>query len=141
MQHHAQSLIARPLVASAVLVSLFAAGVFAAVLVLSSVQLAAHHGWGGYQDATTDITGTVESPVSLSGPHANMKIKVDGKVWDVVLAPPPRAQAAGLKEGMIPVGETVTVHGNRHRDPKKLEIKTSRLTWKDKVFAVYPDRL
>ena len=41
---------------------------------------------------------------------------------------------------MIPVGEKVTVHGNRHRDPKKLEIKTSRLTWNGKVYAVYPDR-
>src|SRR5437763_13252006 len=111
-----------------------------AIVSLSSVSLRAHHGWGGYQDATTEITGTVESPVSVSGPHASMKIKVDGQVWDVVLAPPARAQQAGLKEGMIPVGEKVTVHGNRHRDPKKFEIKTSRLTWKDKVFAVYPDR-
>ncbi len=107
---------------------------------LASVPVRAHHGWGGYQDSTTDISGTVESPVSLAGPHATMKIKANGQVWNVVLAPPARSEAAGLKEGMIPVGETVTVHGNRHRDPNKLEIKTSRLTWKDKVFNVYPDR-
>jgi hypothetical protein len=112
-----------------------------AVMSLSSVPAGAHHGWGGYEDKTTDITGTVESPVSVSGPHATMKIKVDGQVWDVVLAPPPRAEQAGLKNGMIPVGEKVTVHGNRHRDPKKFEIKTSKLTWNGKVFAVYPDRV
>jgi len=119
---------------------LLAGGALLALAALSSVRVDAHHGWGGYQDATTDITGTVESTVNVSGPHASMKIKVDGQVWDVVLAPPPRAEQAGLKTGMIPVGEKVTVHGNRHRDPKKFEIKTSRLTWKDKVFAVYPDR-
>src|ERR1043165_1904944 len=100
----------------------------------------AHHGWGGYEDKTSEITGTVTSPVSLAGPHATMKVKVDNQVWDVVLAPPPRSEQAGLKEGMIPVGETVTVHGNRSRDPKKFEMKTSRLTWKNKTFNVYPDR-
>jgi hypothetical protein len=117
-----------------------AAGAVLAALSLSSVPVSAHHGWGGYLDATSDITGIVDSPVSMSGPHATMKVKVDGQVWDVVLAPPPRAAQAGLKDGMIPIGEKVTVHGNRHRDPKKFEIKTSRLTWNGKVFAVYPDR-
>src|SRR6185436_12421098 len=112
-----------------------------AVAVLSSVPAFAHHGWGGYADKTSEITGTVESPVSMAGPHASMRVKgADGHVWDVVLAPPPRAQQAGLKEGMIPVGEKVTVHGNRHSDPKKFEMKTSRLTWNGKVFNVYPDR-
>jgi hypothetical protein len=41
---------------------------------------------------------------------------------------------------MIPVGATVIVHGQKHRDPKKFEIKTTRLTWNNKVFNVYPDR-
>jgi membrane protein implicated in regulation of membrane protease activity len=119
---------------------LLAGGAVLAAMFLWSAAVSAHHGWGGYQDSTSDIVGTVASPVSMSGPHATMKVKVDGQVWDVVLAPPARAAQAGLKDGMIPVGEMVTVHGNRHRDPKKLEIKTSRLTWNGKVFAVYPDR-
>jgi hypothetical protein len=110
-----------------------------AALVFSAPALA-HHGWGGYAQKTSEISGTVESPVSMAGPHAPMRVTVDNQVWDVVLAPPARAQQAGLKEGMIPVGEKVTVHGNRHNDPKKFEMKTSRLTWNGKVFAVYPDR-
>jgi hypothetical protein len=126
--------------ASRVVRGFLAAGALLAAVSLSSVPASAHHGWGGYQDTTTDITGTVDSPVSMAGPHATMKIKVDGQLWDVVLAPPARAAQAGLKDGMIPVGEKVTVHGNRHRDPKKFEIKTSKLTWNGKVFAVYPDR-
>ena len=119
---------------------ILAGGVILAAISLVPVAVSAHHGWGGYAESTSEITGTVESPVSMAGPHASMKVKVDGKVWNVVLAPPPRSQAAGLKDGMIPVGEKVTVHGNRHLDPKTFEIKTSQLTWNGKVYKVYPDR-
>jgi phage-related protein len=34
----------------------------------------------------------------------------------------------------------VKVHGHKHRDAKKLEIKTERVTWNGRVFNVYPDR-
>ena len=116
-------------------------GVLVLAMLCAAMPASGHHGWGGYLDQTTDISGTVESPVSLAGPHATMKIRAgDGQVWDVVLAPPARTERAGLKEGMIPLGAQVTVHGNRHRDPKRLEIKTSRLTWNGQTFNVYPDR-
>jgi hypothetical protein len=118
-----------------------AAATCAAIALFLSVPAIAHHGWGGYSDKEFEISGTVESPVSLAGPHATMKIKVDGKIWDVVLAPPARTENAGLKEGTIPVGATVTAHGHRHQDPNRLEIKTERLTWNGKVFNVYPDRV
>jgi hypothetical protein len=118
----------------------FVVGVLAAVVLLSSPTVSAHHGWGGYLDTEFEITGVVESPVSLAGPHASMKIRADGHVWDIVLAPPPRSQQAGLKDGMIPVGSKVTAHGHRHRDNNRFEVKTERLTWGDKVFNVYPDR-
>jgi len=112
-----------------------------AVVVLAlSAPLLAHHGWSGNSDKEFVITGTVEKGVSLAGPHATMKIKADGHVWDITLAPPPRTQAAGLKEGAIPVGATVTIQGHRNLDAKKYEIKTERVTWNGKVFAVYPDR-
>jgi hypothetical protein len=78
--------------------------------------------------------------VAQSYPHATMKIRVDGQVWDVVLAPPARTASAGLREGIIPVGARVTVHGHRHRDPKRFEIKTERVQWGDRLFNVYPDR-
>jgi hypothetical protein len=38
------------------------------------------------------------------------------------------------------MGATVTAHGHRHKDAKKFEIKTERLTWGSRVFNVYPDR-
>ena len=110
------------------------------VLLASSVLVQAHHGWAGYGGPEFEITGTVESPLNLAGPHATMKVNVDGKIWNVVLAPPPRTTQAGLKEGVVPVGAKVTAHGHRHRDPNVLEIKTERLSWNNRVFNVYPDR-
>ena len=115
----------------------------AALIALSvaAIPVSAHHGWGGYLETTTDVSGTVETTVSLAGPHATLKVKdAEGHVWDVVLAPPAGSSRAGLKDGMIPVGAKVVAHGNRHRDPKKFEIKTTKLTWNGKVFNVYPDR-
>jgi hypothetical protein len=118
-----------------------AGAVLAVVLSLAPLPAGAHHGWGGYVDGLSDFTGTVESSVTTAGPHASLRVKAaDGKVWDVMLAPPAATERAGLKNGMIPVGETVIVHGQRHRDPAKFEIKTTRLTWNGKVFNVYPNR-
>lgn len=112
----------------------------AAAVVLSLATVDAHHGWGGYEQRDSELTGTVEVPVSTAGPHATMRVRVGEQLWDVVLAPPARTIAAGLKEGVIPVGAQVVIHGHKHRDSKKLEIKTERVTWNSRVFNVYPDR-
>jgi hypothetical protein len=113
----------------------------AAAIVLFTAGTSAHHGWSGYQDAQFELTGTLETDVNLGGAHATARVKdAEGKVWDVVLAPGTRTQATGLKGGVIPLGAKVTATGHRHRDPKKFEIKTEKLTWNGKVFNVYPDR-
>jgi len=114
----------------------------AALALLTPRIVSAHHGWGGYLDAEFEISGTVETPVSLAGPHATMTIKgTDGHTWLLTLAPPPRTSAAGLKDGMIPAGTKVTAHGHRHRDANRYEVKTERLTVDGKTYNVYPDRV
>jgi hypothetical protein len=113
----------------------------ASILALTlALPAPAHHGWAGNQDEEFEITGVVETGVSLAGPHGTMKIRVDNQVWDVTLAPGARTSQAGLKEGVIPVGAKVTVHGHRNRDPKRFEIKTERVIWNGRTFNVYPDR-
>ncbi len=107
---------------------------------LSAAPAFAHHGWSGNQDEEFELTGVVAQGVSLAGPHATMKIQADGKLWDLTLAPPARTQAAGLREGTIPVGATVTIHGHRNRDANRFEVKTERVTWNGHTFNVYPDR-
>jgi len=120
----------------------FSLGLAAGLLAisLSAPPAWAHHGWAGNSDEEFELTGTVQTGVSLAGPHATMKLLVDGKVWDLTLAPPAATERAGLKEGIIPVGAAVTIHGHRNRDPKKLEVKTERIIWNGRTFNVYPDR-
>jgi hypothetical protein len=112
---------------------------FALATVLA-IPAYAHHGWGGNSEQQSELTGTVEVPVSLAGPHATMKLRVDGQVWDITMAPPNRTQASGLREGVIPAGATVTVSGHKNKTPNRFEMKTERVTWNGKVFAVYADR-
>lgn len=108
-------------------------------LFLSTAALG-HHGWAGYGQEQFELTGTVETSVNLSGPHATMQIRVDGQLWDVTLGPSGRTARAGLKEGVIPVGAQVTVTGHRNNDAKRFEVKTERVTHEGKVYNVYPDR-
>ena len=112
----------------------------AAAALLAATPAFAHHGWGGQEEQVTDLTGTVVQGVNMSGPHATMKIKVKNDVWDLTLAPPPRAARAGLKEGLIPVGDTVTVRGNRNLDHARHEMKTIYVKHGAAEYHVYPDR-
>jgi hypothetical protein len=111
-----------------------------AAFAVAVLPAAAHHGWSGNSQEEFELTGTVEQAVSLAGPHATMKVRAQGQVWDITLAPPPRTQAAGLTEKAIPVGAEVKIHGHRNSDPKRFEVKTERVTWNGKTFNVYPDR-
>jgi hypothetical protein len=115
---------------------------FVVVLGTSGAPAFAHHGWGGQGTENFELTGKVEKAVSLAGPHATMQVKDKaGQLWDITLAPPARTDRAGLKEGTIPVGATVTIRGKRNMDPKKFEVKTERVTYAGKNYDVYPDRL
>ncbi len=116
-------------------------GIRIGILAISVSAIAiAHHGWAGNGDDEFELTGKVEAGVSLAGPHAGMKIRAEGEVWDITLAPPARTEKAGLKEGTIPVGATVKVQGHRNKDPKRFEIKTERVIWNGTTYNVYPDR-
>ena len=112
-----------------------------AVLALVEMPLLAHHGWGENETKISEITGTVTSGLNLSGAHATMKIKdAEGHIWEVTLAPPARTKQAGLKEGSLPVGATVMIHGNRNKNPKTFEMKVTRLTHNGTLYKIYPER-
>ena len=112
----------------------------AAAFALAASPAFAHHGWGGQEEAVTTLNGTVVQGVSLAGPHATMKIKVGNDVWDLTLAPPARTERSGLKEGLIPVGATVMVRGNRNSDHNRHEMKTIYIKQGTTEYHVYPDR-
>ena len=89
-------------------------------LALSALPLSAHHGWSNYGTEEFTLTGAVDTTVSYAGPHATMKVRANGQVWNIVLSAGTRVAAAGLKEGMIPVGSQVTILGSRAKNGSNL---------------------
>lgn len=112
----------------------------AAFVSLIALPAWAHHGWGGNSNEVSTMTGMVVEDVKLAGPHATMKINVEGKVWNLTLAPPFRTSSSGLKPNVIPLGSMVTVQGNKNMDAARMEMKTVRVTFGDKRYTVYPER-
>ena len=112
----------------------------AAIVGVLSLRAGAHHGWSGYETKEFEVSGRVSAPLTLAGPHATMKITVEGQVWNLTLAPPAATVKSGLREANIPVGATVMVHGHRSVNPKIFEVKTERIVYNGKTFNVYPDR-
>ncbi|MFK7829383.1 MAG: hypothetical protein AB8B57_06355 [Congregibacter sp.] len=111
------------------------------VLIALAQSVLAHHGWSGNTAGNIEITGVIESGVSLSGPHGTMQIRdAKGQLWNITLAPGPRTHRSGLKESTIPVGATVTVQGQRNADSQQYEAKVRRVIWNDTEFDVYPSR-
>jgi hypothetical protein len=117
-----------------------AAAALVLTLALGAPAALAHHGWSGYLDDDFVLTGVVEE-IELGQPHGHLMVHADGGMWDVVLGPPARNQRAGINDGVIKVGDTVTAQGKRHRDPERHEMKTERLTVGEKVYDIYPERL
>ena len=120
--------------------ALTVSGVGLALLLGASVSANAHHGWGWYGGEPFELTGTVEE-INLGGPHGQLKVRADGQLWDVVLAPPGRNARAGLTEAeQIGIGTEITARGHRWKDGPRLEIKTERLVVGDRTFDLYPNR-
>jgi hypothetical protein len=118
----------------------FAAGAGLAVLIGSVLPAQAHHGWGWYGAEPFELTGTVED-ANMGGPHGQLKLRVNGELWDVVLAPPGRNNRAGLTNEIIEVGMEVTARGHRWQDNEaRLEMKTERLVVGGTTYDLYPER-
>ena len=114
----------------------------ATTLSLGALQASAHHGWAGQQTEQFELSGKLQTDVSLAGAHGSMQIVDDkGQVWDITLAPAARTERAGLKPGVIPLGAAVTISGHRSSDLQRFEVKTERVTYNGHNYDVYPDRL
>jgi hypothetical protein len=113
------------------LISAAVAVLFAIVVASSTARLAAHHGWTGYSETETKLTGTIEM-FSYENPHASVDLNVDGKRWHVVLAPPSRMQSRGLQKDMLKVGSKATVDGYVHKSIAT-ELRAERIIIGDKT--------
>lgn len=116
------------------------AALTAAALIAAASPAVAHHGWGDYQEGESTVSGVVQA-ASLGNPHGALRVRdAQGRVWDVVLAPPARIAQSGLTAAAVPVGARVSASGHRHKEAARLEIKTERLTVADRTYDLYPDR-
>jgi hypothetical protein len=91
-----------------------------------AARLAAHHGWTGYQEKETSLTGTIAA-ASYENPHGQVDLSVGGKKFQVVLAPPTRMQSRGLQREMLKVGAEATVVGYIHKTNPS-ELRAERIT-------------
>jgi hypothetical protein len=86
-----------------------------------------HHGWANYdQTKTLNFNGEILES-SYENPHGMLKLKVDDKTWNVVLAPPARMEGRGLTNDMLKKGVTATVVGYPHKTVKD-EMRAERIT-------------
>ena len=98
----------------------------AALLAAGSVALA-HHGWGEYDAAKVMTVASPIETVMPGNPHVSVRLKHDGKLWTVVLAPPSRMSSRGLPPESLKAGLAVTVEGYpaKNGDP---EMRAERIT-------------
>lgn len=85
-----------------------------------------HHGWANYdQTKTMNLTGKIIE-ASYENPHGMMKLKVEDKTWNVVLAPPSRMESRGLTQKILTEAKTATVVGYPHKTIKD-EMRAERI--------------
>jgi hypothetical protein len=102
---------------------------------LSATLAFAHHGWSSYDEKTElNVDGTIRE-ATWGNPHGTAKLEVDGKVWDVVLAPTSRMQARGLTEAMLAPGTKARVVGYPHRQQAS-EMRAERITIGDRTVEL-----
>lgn len=107
-----------------------ALALFIIVLLLAFAPL--HHGWSSYdQTKTLNFTGKILE-MSYENPHGMIKLQVEKKKWNVVLAPPSRMESRGLTKDMLKVGSNATVVGYPHLKDKN-EMRAERITIGDKT--------
>lgn len=110
----------------------------AAALLLPAAALA-HHGWNWTEEKESRLSGTIVS-IDYGNPHASLKLRNAGGVWEVDLAPPSASARAGFVAGVAEPGDKATLTGHRSRDPKELAFKAETITVNGKTYDVYPDR-
>lgn len=101
----------------------------------ATAPLLAHHGWSSYhEDKPLTVDGVI-TVASYGNPHGTAKLDVQGKVWDVVLAPTSRMQSRGLTEAMLQKGTKAKVLGYQHKEIAT-EMRAERITIGDKTVEL-----
>lgn len=99
----------------------------------------AHHGWRWTKSGNFEVVGIIET-VKLGNPHGVLTLDVDGEKWTIEVGQPWRNERAGIEEGMLSIGEEVTISGQRSADAAERRVKAERVIIGTKTYDLYPDR-
>lgn len=101
----------------------------------------AHHGWNWAEDRLVQLTATIRA-VSMDPPHPSLRVEDEaGNLWTVELGNPGRTSRSGFTAGSAPEGASVTILGNRSRDPRERLMKAVRITIGGTAYDMYPERI
>jgi hypothetical protein len=113
--------------------------VLAATIVASGPAFA-HHGWAWTENEPFELTGVVEE-VYVGNPHVTLRVRAEGGLWHVDLAPLAATRRAGFDEASATIGDEVTCIGFRSRDHGQRNMKAARVVVGGKTYDVYPNRI
>jgi hypothetical protein len=95
----------------------------------------AHHGWSEYaQDSVMRVSGEIIGS-TYEQPHGTLRVRIDGRVWTAVLAPPGRMENRGLTPEMIRPGAVVGLEAYPHRRQAD-EMRVERITASGKTIEL-----
>lgn len=100
----------------------------------------AHHGWSWAEADQIDLTGKITA-ISFAPPHPTLELDTADGAWRIELGNPNQTQRSGFVEGVVAVGEEVTVRGNRSLDPDEKRLKAVRVIVAGKNYDIYPNRI
>ena len=93
-----------------------------------------HHGWSNYQEEFR-LT-LVVTELKLRNPHDRLIGRdKEGRIWNLLLAPPARNRRFGFDESVIQVDQEIRIFGQKH--PKKLEVKVHCIYKGDTLVYTY----
>lgn len=100
----------------------------------------AHHGWSWAEADQINLTGKITA-ISFAPPHPTLELDTADGGWRIELGNPGLTQRSGFVEGVVAVGDEITVRGNRSLDPDEKRLKAVRVIVAGKNYDIYPNRI
>jgi Family of unknown function (DUF6152) len=100
----------------------------------------AHHGWSWAEADQINLTGKLTA-ISFAPPHPTLELDTADGAWRIELGNPGLTQRSGFVEGVVAVGDEITVRGNRSLDPNEKRLKAVRVIVSGKNYDIYPNRI
>lgn len=100
----------------------------------------AHHGWSWAEADQINLTGKITA-ISFAPPHPTLELETAEGGWRIELGNPTLTQRSGFVEGVVKIGDEITVRGNRSLDPEEKRLKAVRVIVGGKNYDIYPNRI